>query len=386
MRHFAGLTPEREEALFHRAPVEFSRASEAERLASSLGATLYIPATRVRPADFAKQAAAGVTSMVICLEDAVPDDAVADAEANLVSAVRGYARTRPDGPLLFVRVRHAQQICDLVARLGADASLLTGFVLPKFTELSGDEYLDAVGAASRSAGVRLLAMPVIESPEVAYAETRADVLVGIAHVLGKHREKVLALRVGGTDLCSACGLRRERELSIYDLAPVAGAIGDVVNVLGRADGTGYVITGPVWEYFSPHERLFKPRLRTTPFVRHHELTLRSRLLDADLDGLLRETMLDKANGLIGKTVIHPSHVAVVHALSVVTHEEYADASDIAAAEASGGGVLASGYANKMNEVKPHRAWARRVLARAEAFGVARGDVDLVDLLGTVLPR
>jgi citrate lyase beta subunit len=229
-------------------------------------------------------------------------------------------------------------------------------------------------------------MPVIESPEVAYVETRAEVLVGIARLLDKHREKVLALRVGGTDLCAVYGLRRDRELSIYDLGPVAGAIGDVVNVLGRTDGTGYVITGPVWEYFSPRERLFKPRLRTTPFARHHELTLRSRLLDADLDGLLRETMLDKANGLLGKTVIHPSHVAVVHALSVVTHEEYADASDIAAAEVSGGGVLASGYANKMNEVKPHRAWARRVLARAESFGVARSDVDLVDLLGTVLPR
>ncbi|MEU0382507.1 HpcH/HpaI aldolase/citrate lyase family protein, partial [Streptomyces cyaneofuscatus] len=32
----------------------------------------------------------------------------------------------------------------------------------------------------------------------------------------------------------------------------------------------------------------------------------------------------------------------------------------------GGGVLRSAYTNKMNEVKPHRAWAERTLRRAEA--------------------
>ena len=81
-------------------------------------------------------------------------------------------------------------------------------------------------------------------------------------------------------------------------------------------------------------------------------------------------MLDRANGLIGKTVIHPSHVPVVHALSVVTHEEYGDALGVLAAEAGGGGVPRSAYRNKMNEANPHRAWARA--AAAARRGVRRG--------------
>ena len=100
--------------------------------------------------------------------------------------------------------------------------------------------------------------------------------------------------------------------------------------------------------------------------------------EPDLDGLIREVHLDKANGLIGKTVIHPSHVAAVHALSVVTHEEYCDAADIL--RVTGGGAMASTYANKMNEAKPHRNWARRTMLRAEVFGVAAEGVTFVDLL------
>ena len=38
----------------------------------------------------------------------------------------------------------------------------------------------------------------------------------------------------------------------------------------------------------------------------------------------------------------------------------------------------------MNESKPHAAWARRTLLRAELFGVARPGVSFVDLLAAGL--
>ena len=44
-----------------------------------------------------------------------------------------------------------------------------------------------------------------------------------------------------------------------------------------------------------------------------------------MDGLIREILMDIANGLTGKTIIHPSHIKVVQALNVVTFEEYLDA-------------------------------------------------------------
>ena len=46
-----------------------------------------------------------------------------------------------------------------------------------------------------------------------------------------------------------------------------------------------------------------------------------------------------------------------------------------------GGVAASGYRNKMNEAKPHRAWAERTMLRARVFGVSGEHVSFVDLLG-----
>jgi citrate lyase beta subunit len=280
--------------------------------------------------------------------------------------------------LLFVRVRTPAQIGDLTARLGGAAELVSGFVLPKFTAARGAEFLDAAADAEAATGHRLLAMPVIESPQVVYREARAELLQDVARLLAKHRERVLAVRIGATDMSAAYGLRRPPDLTVYDIAQVAGVIADVVNILGRADGTGFVVTGPVWEYFAAGERIFKPQLRQSPFEAQHAGRLRERLITSDLDGLIREVHLDKANGLLGKTVIHPSHVAAVHALSVVTHEEYCDACDIL--EEAGGGAMASVYANKMNEAKPHRAWAERLMLRARVFGVAAERVTFVELL------
>ncbi|MFB7374966.1 HpcH/HpaI aldolase/citrate lyase family protein [Streptomyces sp. NPDC056222] len=383
MRHFGHIPSASRAGLFHQEPAEFTADSPASTLAVALGATLYSPATRPRLADdVRKQAARGVVSMVLCLEDSIDDADVEAAEANLVRqfADLAAADAPQDVPLLFIRVREPRQITDLVARLGDSVHLLSGFVLPKFTEKRGRAFLEALTVAERVSGRRLFAMPVLESPELLHLETRAETLAGIAATVDKYRERVLALRLGVTDFCSAYGLRRSPDMTAYDVQLVAHVIADVVNVLGRSDGTGFTITGPVWEYFRLGERMFKPQLRRSPFLEGRAEDLRTALIEHDLDGLLREIELDRANGLLGKTCIHPTHVVPVHALSVVSHEEYSDAQDILRPERGGGGVMRSAYTNKMNEVKPHRAWAERTLLRAEVFGVAKEDVGFVDLL------
>ncbi|MGP3976995.1 HpcH/HpaI aldolase/citrate lyase family protein [Streptomyces sp. 8N114] len=383
MRHFRQLTPERRSALFHREPTEFTPDAPARTLAIALGATLYSPATRPSLADdVLKQTARGVVSMVLCLEDSIADGEVPQAEENLVRQLRELAdRATEDAlPLLFVRVRESGQITGLVRRLGTAVRLLSGFVLPKFTEDRSGPFMEALTEAEAACGRRLFAMPVLESPELLHRETRTDALTGIARTLDKYRERVLALRLGVTDFCAAYGLRRTPEMTAYDVQIVASVIADVVNVLGRADGTGFTVTGPVWEYFRPQERMFKPQLRQSPFLSGRAEDVRTALIEHDLDGLLREIELDRANGLLGKTCIHPSHVALVHALSVVSHEEFCDATDVLRPERGGGGVMRSVYTNKMNEVKPHRAWAERTLLRGEVFGVAREGVSFVELL------
>ncbi|WP_233159458.1 HpcH/HpaI aldolase/citrate lyase family protein [Pseudonocardia sp. MH-G8] len=397
VRHFGYLSASDTDALFEAPPEPFSRGSGTGLLSVALGATLYMPASRpALAADVVKQAAAGVTSVVACLEDSVADEQLAEAEDNLVAALHElYGTATADLPLLFVRVRTPEQVPALVRRLGRAAEVLDGFVLPKFTAERGAAFLRAVDQADavRDGAPPLLVMPVIESGAVLYAESRVDELTRLRDLLHRERRRVLALRLGATDLCALYGLRRSPDLSIYDVKVISNLIADVVNVLGRADGTGFTVTGPVWEYYGSHdgshgswpERIFKPQLRQSPFVEHDEPDLRGQLVSRAIDGLIREVALDRANGLTGKTVIHPSHVGVVHALSVVPYEQHRDAADVLDSGTSGG-VLASVRRNKMNEVRPHAAWARQTMLRAKVFGVAADGVSFVDLLAASLSR
>jgi hypothetical protein len=137
---------------------------------------------------------------------------------------------------------------------------------------------------------------------------------------------------------------------------------------------GYTVSGPVWEYFLAHKQddlhdLLHQKL-------HQSLLSRESILNDAIDGLLREVVLDKANGFVGKTVIHPSHLVYVNAMQAVTLEEYQDAHQIIEA---GDGVIKSGSANKMNEANPHRNWAKRTILRAQAFGVIESEKDYVRL-------
>ncbi|MBH0778600.1 HpcH/HpaI aldolase/citrate lyase family protein [Nocardia bovistercoris] len=379
LRHFRQLQGPDARDLFFRQPEEFGAYTEREVLAYALGATLYAPATRADLADtIRRRAERGVCSMVIDLEDAVADHEVEMAKLRAVHTLDVLATDPDPNPLLFIRVRDADTVGAIVDALGPGAAALLGFVFPKFDSISGQKYLDALESAAEKLDRPLYGMPVLESATLVHRQTRDHELSRIADMLAEHRERVLAVRVGATDMCSTFGIRRDRDLTIYDVRVVADVIADIVNYLGRADGSGFVITGPVWEYFADHERMFRPLLRTAPFEESDAVPFRQYLVSRDLDGLLREITLDRANGIQGKTVIHPSHVAAVHALSVVSHEEYSDALDILQVDV--GGVAASGYRNKMNEMRPHRSWARQTLLRARVFGVANKGVSFVDLL------
>ncbi|MFI6432864.1 HpcH/HpaI aldolase/citrate lyase family protein [Rhodococcus oryzae] len=385
LTHFHQLDPQTRDRLFLHPPTPFADTDPRDRLAVALGASLYVPGNRPDLAEtITRRCDEGVVSMVIDLEDAVADDQVDVALAGAVDALDRLAGTPTAGMLLFVRVRTASEIRAIAATLGPGITSLTGFVVPKFTAATGPESLAAVAEASETLGKHLYVMPVLESPVLAYREARDTELQSIATLLAAHRQRVLAVRVGATDMCGLFGIRRDRDLTIYDVRVVSDVIASIVNYLGRMDGTGFVITGPVWEYFADHERMFRPQLRETPFAEHDAVRFRQQLVSRDLDGLLREIALDHANGIQGKTVIHPSHVAPVHALATVTHEEYHDAMDVLGGAA--GGVLASGYGNKMNELKPHRDWAQRVVLRASVFGVTNQGVTFVDVLTALAAR
>lgn len=366
MRYFSWLDAEATNSLFHIPPAEFTRDSTSDLLAFGLGATLYLPATRPHlAADIVRCHTSGVISMICCLEDSIRDEDVPSAERHLIAELRHLAAADAGGvgnggPLLFVRVRTAAQIRRIAEGLGPFLGILSGFVLPKFAA-RGEPLLglEAVREISASQAIPLMVMPILESPAVAHAETRISELLEIRDLLNLNRDLVLAVRVGVTDLSGVFGLRRPATLTAWDLGPVATALADIVNVFTRHDGTGFIVTGPVWEYFNRRDQPDDRQL---------------------VDGLIREIRRDLANGILGKTVIHPSHADVVNAMLVVGHEEYCDATTICGETDGTGGVLRSAYHNKMNEVRPHLAWAGRILRRAATFGVAAPGISPLDLL------
>ena len=103
---------------------------------------------------------------------------------------------------------------------------------------------------------------------------------------------------------------------------------------------------------------------------------RNHIFNDEVDGLIREVILDKANGFVGRTVIHPTHVRFVNALQAVTEEEYNDAMQILSAD---DGVVKSVSNNKMNEIRPHTRWAQKVIMRGRAYGVIRNEKSYIDL-------
>ncbi len=377
MRHFDYLTEDQRDTLFAVPPQPLRGDDEPARLALGLGATFYSPGTRADLAGDSRRAAAiGTTSHVWCLEDAIPHDAVPWAQDNVVRSLR-EVRDADRMPMVFVRVRTPEQVVEIAAAAGGAAARLTGFVLPKFRPgPEGEAWLQAVEEASDRSGTRLLAMPVLEHEDLAWHESRSAHLLAVRALLDRWRPHVLAVRVGGTDLCGLFGLRRDRDTTIWDVAVVRDMLSDVLNVFGRRGD--YVVSGPVWEHFVG-ERLFRSQLRQTPFENTASLRLHRQLVRDDVDELLREVSLDRANGFTGKTVIHPTHVSVVNAMLAVTREEYDDALVVLAGRGDGG-VVASPAGGKMNELGPHALWAVQVAERASVYGVVAEPDGVVALL------
>ncbi|MBE1553026.1 HpcH/HpaI aldolase/citrate lyase family protein [Sporosarcina limicola] len=390
MRYFNDLPMIQMEGLFYQKPKTITKWSDKKELSYSLGAVLYMPATRADIADLIiTNKFKELVTLVICLEDAVGDLEVEQAENLLINHMQNISIAIQDGrltdettPLIFVRVRSAEQMADMAGRLGDALKNIVGFVFPKFSSDNAEGFLSELRLMNERAGTILYGMPILESPHVLYKELRIDELLRLKEIIDRYRDIILNIRIGATDLCGLYGLRRDSETTVYEISIVNELITDIVNIFGR-EPDGYVVSGPVWEHFSSNDRILKPQLRQTPFEENYGsegLLLRKELIRKDFDGLIQETLLDKANGLVGKTIIHPSHLLPVQALHIVTKEEYVDALSIVQQATGEKGVFKSEFQNKMNEIKPHLNWARKVLIKSDIYGVYHENCTFIDLL------
>lgn len=312
--------------------------------AFSVGAVLYCPAS---DGNVARHILGGawpcLTSICLCLEDAIRESALDEAEARLKDTLRTLMQADAGLPKVFVRVRSPEHLRHVRRRLGPLEGALTGYVFPKFDMSNGGDYLDAL-EETRGDVPHLYAMPILESRAVAGLGTRRRALLDLRALLDEHHDRILNVRVGGNDFCNLFGLRRRVDQTIYDLGVVRDILADIVNVFGDA----YVVSGPVWEYYG--------KAVDGPWAA----------------GLRRELELDFANGFFGKTAIHPAQLPVIHEALKASAADVADARRLANWTDARLGVAGSADGGRMNELNCHGRWAGRILLRAELYGVRDG--------------
>lgn len=314
-----------------------------------LGGLLYTPALNETIAQkIIEHRIPCLTSLVFCLEDSIMDHALDEAENRLRCTLQKISESGNNSlPLLFVRVRTPNQLRRLHREFGSLANLLTGYVFPKFDTTNAADYLDLLAEINAASSHKVYGMPILESRAIADSRTRGKELTNLRQELMAMKNCILNVRVGGNDFCNLFGLRRSFRQNIYEIGVVRDILIDIVNQFSDV----FVVSGPVWEYFGASEdERWEP-------------------------GLRRELELDRLNGFIGKTVIHPSQLPVVYESMKPSQADYEDACNILGWRSEMLGVAKSRDTGRMNEVKCHKNWARKIKilgdiygAKAEAFG------------------
>lgn len=311
----------------------------------SVGALLYSPALNGKIAEAVVNEKFGKAySLALCLEDTISDNCVGLAEEQLTQTLKDIHQAHSNRmfylPKVFVRVRSCDQLLRLNEQLSAYYGILCGYIFPKYTLSNADEYNAAMTRINESAGKRIYMMPILESKDIVSYTTRREVLIELKKKIDSVRDFVLNIRVGGNDFSNEFAARRHYDETIYDILPIAQLLGEILTVFSR----DYVVSGPVWEFFSSDNEEWKKGLQT-------------------------ELKLDKLNGFIGKTVIHPKQISVVNEALKVSRKDYEDAKEILNWDENGLQVGKSFAGERMNEVKTHTNWALKTITLAEIYGV-----------------
>lgn len=313
---------------------------ENELIPYKVGGLLYTPATNKTITDkIRNHTIECLTSIVFCLEDSIGDAELPEAESNLREILISLKDT-VDLPLIFIRVRTPNHLEHLFEYLGNSLDIVTGFVLPKFDMSNIEEYFEVVGYINRKSDKPKYIMPIIESRMIAKSCNRLAELEKLKSRMDSMKKYILNVRVGGNDFLNIYGLRRNVTQNIYQIGIVRNIIVDIVSVFSN----DYIVSGAVWEYYDNGSN---DRWKT---------------------GLKAELELDRLNGFIGKTSIHPSQLPLIWDSLRPTKSDFEDA-EIILRWSEKGGVKGSSDGRRMNEVKTHRNWARITYILGKIYGI-----------------
>jgi citrate lyase beta subunit len=316
-----------------------------EKIAYEVGALMYSPALNDKVVEMIVNKKYNFKySLALCLEDSICDDMVSIAQKQVIKTLGKIANLKKlkgiSLPKIFIRVREAKQILEIFESLREGAESLTGFLIPKYSLENCDQYNEIISLINKKSNKKIYIMPILESSDIINLDTRIKYLKELKNKIDSIKEYILNIRVGGNDFCKEFRVRRNYKQTIYEITPVRNILSDILTVFSRE----YVVSGPVWEYFASENDEWKR-------------------------GLEKEIELDKLNGFIGKTVIHPKQIEVVNEGLKVSKEDYEDAKEIIKWENPELAVGKSHNGQRMNEVKVHFKWAEKIVTLADIYGV-----------------
>ncbi|MGZ8200904.1 MAG: HpcH/HpaI aldolase/citrate lyase family protein [Methylosarcina sp.] len=284
-----------------------------------LGAPLYMPANRRDIIEIANgEKLPLLRSMIFCTEDALSSHDLETSIRHLGLSLQGF---RPSSQRFrFIRARNPEVLSRLLDL--PEIERIDGFVLPKFTAGNFWAYFDQL----RDTPFRI--MPTLETLEVFDHGAMLELRQALNHE--EIKERILILRIGGNDLMNILGIRRPRNLTLYE-TPLRSVISQLVTLFKPY---GFSLSAPVFEYLD------------------NPITLQ------------KEIQLDLAHGLSGKTAIHPDQVAMIEKAYAVEREDYEMA--LSLNDSTAPAVFR--MHNAMCEVATHKQWSKGILERHRCYG------------------
>ncbi|MDQ7075093.1 MAG: HpcH/HpaI aldolase/citrate lyase family protein [Gammaproteobacteria bacterium] len=280
-----------------------------------LGASLYMPCTHPKLATILQQGTSQARSMVFCCEDAVTEDELPSALANLRHSLKHL--TPSCAVRRFIRPRNAEVLAEILAMPGIEH--IDGFVLPKADLGSLHGYKKILLRQNSVFSI----MPTLETVQV----LDSVALPKIRSLLDDFTLPIVCLRIGGNDLLNLMGLKRLPGLIAYD-TPLRMIIDQLILAFRPF---GYNLSAPVFDFIDDEQTL-------------------SQELERDI-----------SYGFYAKTAIHPKQVSVIerhYSHYTAQHQQHAAAVIDTHAAAV---FLMDG---EMMEKSCHANWAQRTLQLA----------------------
>ena len=239
--------------------------------------------------------------------------------------------------------------------------------MPKFNSNNADAYLSTVKKI-RLISEYIYALPIIESKEIISLASRISELITLEKTIFEYRDMILGIRIGGSYINSVLGVNSLEAMSIYDVGITASIIYDIINSFINLSYEDIAIYSSSWDKkITSFQTVSKS---SNAFDQNKVIYNHAFTHVPSLDGFIREILLDKLNGCVGKTVVYPNQISIVNALYSVERKDYELALSI-----NSSNEPSLNYGEQIN----NKIWSNKILSLSKIYGVLNENYSAVDL-------